>query len=89
MSIDETFYNYLGKKWSNSKASVLELLYLGCNHETCLISPFDAKTNSTIIGSGSIKPTLSPKDPNFPAWWEQHKAEWEGKKKGGQEPADD
>lgn len=23
------------------------------------------------------KPTLSPKAPNFPAWWEAHKAEWE------------
>ena len=21
--------------------------------------------------------TLSPKDPNFPAWWEKHKSEWE------------
>ena len=26
---------------------------------------------------GNITPTLSPKDPAFPAWWEQHKAEWE------------
>ena len=24
-----------------------------------------------------VRPTLSPKDPNFPAWWEAHKAEWE------------
>lgn len=24
-----------------------------------------------------LKPTLSPKDPAFPAWWEQHKSEWE------------
>lgn len=35
------------------------------------------------------KPTLSPKDPNFPAWWEKHKSEWEEPKKEGQEPADD
>lgn len=26
-----------------------------------------------------IRPTLSPKDPAFPAWWEAHKAEWENK----------
>lgn len=26
-----------------------------------------------------VCPTLSPKDPNFPAWWEAHKAEWEDK----------
>ena len=25
----------------------------------------------------AVKPTLSPKDPAFPAWWEAHKAEWE------------
>lgn len=25
----------------------------------------------------TIKPTLSPKDPNFPTWWEEHKSEWE------------
>lgn len=24
-----------------------------------------------------VRLTLSPKDPNFPAWWEAHKAEWE------------
>ena len=24
-----------------------------------------------------VRPTLSPKDPNFPAWWEAHKSEWE------------
>ena len=24
-----------------------------------------------------MNPTLSPKDPAFPAWWEQHKSEWE------------
>ncbi len=89
MSIDEAFYNYLGKKWSNSKASMLELLYLGCTHETLFISPFNAETNSTLVASSLISPTLSPKDPNFPAWWEQHKSEWEDKKKAGQEPADD
>lgn len=31
----------------------------------------------------SITPTLSPKDPNFPEWWEQHKAEWETPEKEG------
>ena len=24
-----------------------------------------------------LTPTLSPKDPAFPAWWEAHKSEWE------------
>lgn len=82
ISVDDAFYNYSGKKWTNHKAYVLELLYLGCNHETLLMTPFFANTNLAVIGSGSIKPTLSPKDPNFPKWWEQHKAEWEVSKQG-------
>ena len=47
-----------------------------------------AKTNTSVISS-ELKPTLSPEDPNFPAWWEEHKSEWEDKKKDGQEPGDD
>ena len=30
----------------------------------------------TDIATNTI-PTLSPKDPAFPAWWEAHKGEWE------------
>lgn len=76
MSVEETFYNYYREKWAHNKAYVLELLYLGCNHKTLVIAPFNAKINSTMIGD-SIKPTLSPFDPNFTEWWDQHKAEWE------------
>ena len=53
-----------------------------------LLTLFNAKFNGTSLYA-PIKPTLSPKDPNFPAWWEEHKAEWEEPKKEGQEPADD
>ena len=42
-----------------------------------------------MLDSDIIKPTLSPKDPNFPAWWEAHKSEWEEPKKDGHEPAYD
>lgn len=55
---------------------------------TCFILLTQENGNTTRFMS-AVKPTLSPKDPNFPAWWEQHKSEWEDKKKGGQEPADD
>lgn len=34
-------------------------------------------SNDTTIISSDITPTLSPKDPAFPAWWETHKSEWE------------
>ena len=80
MSIDEAFYNYLGKIWANSKASVLELLCLGCTYENTLIAPFSAETNSTSCAYELTKPTLSPKDPSFPKWWEENKAEWEDRK---------
>lgn len=31
----------------------------------------------TAYRASNMKPTLSPKDPAFPAWWEAHRAEWE------------
>ena len=34
-------------------------------------------SNDTTIISSDITPTLSPKDPAFPAWWETHKSEGE------------
>lgn len=80
MSIEEAFYDHSGKKWTNHKAYVLELLCLGCTHETLLLSPFNAETNSAVISSDIIPSTISPKDPNFPQWWEEHKAEWEDRK---------
>ena len=68
--------SYTGDLWSSNKATVLKFLYLGCSPEMLLIKPFYKKINGTHI-STHIKPTLSPKDPAFPEWWEQHKAEWE------------
>lgn len=79
---------YSGAIWSFDKSTLLKFLYLGCTPEMLLIKPFNKKINGTDI-STHIKPTLSPKDPNFPAWWEEHKSEWEEPKKDGQEPADD
>ena len=37
------------------------------------------KNQDNIIATKTpdIWPTYSPKAPNFPAWWEAHKAEWE------------
>ncbi|MBQ8603455.1 MAG: hypothetical protein IJ410_01240 [Oscillospiraceae bacterium] len=77
MSFDETYLNYSGINWTTNKTYVVELLHLGCTHETLLVSPFNAETNSTLIASSLVTPTLSTKDSNFPLWWEQHKAEWE------------
>ena len=77
MHIENAFYQYQERKWTDNKARMLELLYLGCTMETVLISPFNAKTDATSLGVERLKSTLSPKDPAFPAWWAAHKSEWE------------
>lgn len=79
MTIDDFNTTYKNTHWTTDKAALLKLLYLGVVPETLVISPFIAETTSSTI-SPRIKPTLSPKDPNFPAWWEAHKAEWEERK---------
>lgn len=88
MSIDDFNTTYQNTHWTSDKAALLKLLYLGVTPEVLAISPFSAATSLSVI-TPQVKPTLSPKDPNFQAWWEDHKVEWESRKKGGQEPADD
>ena len=76
VSVDDFSISYTGDVWTHDKGTLLKFLYLGCTEETLLIKPFSKKLNGTDVSS-KIKPTLSPKDPNFPAWWEEHKSEWE------------
>ena len=75
LSIDDFKKTYLGKTWYTTKAALMGLLYLGARK---LIIPFSKRDGDKTILSKFVKPTLSPKDPAFPEWWEQHKAEWEG-----------
>ena len=90
VSISDYTFDYSGKHWSTDKGTIMELLYLGVHYNILLIEPFRAQDDtSRIFLEKPIKPTLSPKDPNFPAWWEEHKSEWEEPKKEGKEPADD
>ena len=79
LQINDAFLTYSGMHWTTNKGVLLEFLYLGAiNDGHSLLAAFDGKANnSTILNTDIIKPTLSPKDPAFPAWWEQHKAEWE------------
>ena len=79
---------YTNETWTKNGGTLSALLSLAFARGYCM--PF-TKENGEASAEflRSIKPTLSPKDPNFPAWWEKHKSEWEDKKKGGQEPADD
>ena len=66
---------------------ILSFLHLGyANH---LFNSFVRIPSGDFAYVPFIKPTLSPKDPNFPAWWEEHKSEWKEPKKEGKEPSDD
>lgn len=69
--------NYQENVWHSSEGVLKMLLYLGLNNALALSSPFSKVDNDTTIIRKDIKPTLSPKDPNFPEWWDQHKSEWE------------
>ena len=55
---------------------MMQLLYLGSSDELTIFAPLAAKWNGTTLET-PIAPTFSPKDPAFPAWWEEHRAEWE------------
>lgn len=74
---EENFYMaYTEKKWTTDRSSIMQLIYLGAANDIKIINKFIALYHEAPI-TGSLKPTLSPKDPNFPTWWEAHKTEWE------------
>ena len=68
---------YSGNNWTNNRGRLLELLYLGANRETAILFPFNKEKGDITRITPDVTPTLSPKDPAFPAWWEEHKGEWE------------
>mgnify|MGYP001140853398 CR=1 FL=1 len=68
---------YPGNNWTNNRGRLLELLYLGSTIETAILGPFNKERGDITRISPNVTPTLSPKDPAFPAWWEAHKGEWE------------
>ena len=70
----ETIFRYDGKQWATNNAIIMELYHMA--RAINCISPFIKKYNVANT-ERIITPTLSPNDPNFPAWWEAHKGEWE------------
>ena len=70
----ESIFRYDGKQWVTTNAVIGELYHL--TEAIDGIYPFVQKHNKATTAP-IITPTLSPKDPNFPAWWEQNKSEWE------------
>ena len=75
MCAKENIYRYDGSQWTADTVKLMELYHLA--ETTDGIDPFIAENNSALLNIFLVKPTLSPKDPAFPEWWEQHKAEWE------------
>lgn len=76
LKMEEFAQSYLGHKWTENKSYIMQLLYLGSTQSERILGYFDAKYNGT-SPYVELYPTLSPKDPAFPAWWEAHKGEWE------------
>ena len=70
----ESIFRYDGKQWATSNAMIGELYHLA--EATGGIAPFVKESNRAMT-EPIVKPTLSPKDPAFPAWWKAHKTEWE------------
>ena len=77
LTLEDMTKTYQGAIWAKDRASLMQLLYLGSSDELTIFAPLAAKWNGTTLEM-PIAPTFSPKDPAFPAWWEAHKAEWDG-----------
>ena len=76
MLLEYGIMTYNGKKWTTSADNLLKLYELGMVNIS--LTPFSIQDDKTLVTDiNTITPTLSPKDPAFPAWWEAHKAEWE------------
>ena len=74
LPLKDVLMKYDKSFWSDDKGSPILLSHLALAAK--VMNHPDAKTNSCIMSSEAT-PTLSPKDPNFPEWWEQNKSKWE------------
>jgi tetratricopeptide (TPR) repeat protein len=82
----ESIYRYDNAQWTTDTVKMMELYHLGETSKG--IHPFVKRSNTASINTLLVKPTLSPEDPNFPVWWEEHKAEWEKEETNAKETAD-
>ena len=74
LHLSDVLKKYNGYLWSKEKIAGIFLLLLGIG--TGNVTPPEAENMRSLL-NGDIEPTLSPKDPNFPKWWEQNKSKWE------------
>ena len=75
--LEDFFTDYCGKQWTDDQKYIMEFIYLSITPQIWLMRPFSQRDDDTTSIKDDIRPTLSPKDPDFPAWWEAHKGEWE------------
>lgn len=81
MSLSDGFKKYDGTNWTTNKMALFSLYYLGVatqNFPSFTPSRIPNQFDTVLTDIPYLLPTLSPNDPNFPAWWEEHKVEWEG-----------
>ena len=79
ISLNEGLVKYDDTSWTRDYNVLFQLYALG-QSVGCFSDFSRLKQNPNLIAAtkaSDLTPTLSPKDPNFPAWWEAHKAEWE------------
>lgn len=76
LTADNSHIKYDGSTWNREDVSLMQLYYLAIAADLSL--GFWPPSKAAGIGIDTLFPTLSPNDPNFPAWWAEHKAEWEG-----------
>lgn len=74
INLSEVGVKYDNSIWTKDNGIILQFLHLG--RATVSILPFNPHSKSTRT-SPFVKPTLSPKDPDFPEWWEIYRDEWE------------
>lgn len=83
ITLNEGFVRYDDTVWTKDFDMLFRLYLLA---QACgYLSDFGLlKNNPNLIAANKasdLTPTLSPRDPNFKAWWEEHKSEWEKSKK--------
>lgn len=81
IGLQEGILKYDDTLWTKDYGIVFKLYCLA--QSKGLITEFSALPSDpniiSAIKASNVVPTLSPKDPAFPAWWEAHKGEWEDK----------
>ena len=78
ITLQEGFFRYDNHVWTKDFNFLFQLyaLALGCVYFRGFSQTKDGNITS-LIDYNRCTPPLSPKDPAFPVWWEQHKSEWE------------